>query len=259
MKYAALFIILGIGLASLVPTSESILARFVITNTALSFLGVGLGYGFLGPNVFMKRPDGQLSRFSYVLFWPYYLLNSLNLLLFRVVSKEGPYDQIGENLFLGCRLFSTDRRRMQGLGISAVLDVTCEFQEVRFLREQAAYHCIPVLDARAPTLSELEQGVRWLSENVARGPTYVHCALGHGRSATFLTAYLLYSDTGLTVDEAILVVSTRRPGVGIHPIQFERLKEFKESLDLSTGRQVGGPVAPATPGRVRRGIPSPQG
>ena len=250
MKYAALFITLGIGLASLVATSESLLARFVITNTALSFLGVGLGYGFLGPNVFMKRPDGQLSRFSYVLFWPYYLLNSLNLLLFRVVSKEGPYDQIGENLFLGCRLFSTDRRRIQGLGISAVLDLTCEFPEVRFLREGTVYQCIPVLDTRAPTLSELERGVEWLSNRVAKGPTYLHCALGHGRSATFLTAYLLYSDTGLTVEEAISLVTQRRPGVGIHPIQFERLQEFKESLDRNHERQGGGPVAPATPRRV---------
>jgi protein-tyrosine phosphatase len=168
-----------------------------------------------------------------VLFWPFLLLNWVNLFVFRAVVRERPYDEVAENLFLGFRLFGTDQEQMRELGIGAVLDVSSEFSEVRFLREGLDYRTIPVLDATPPTSAQLDQGVQWIRDGLSNGPIYVHCALGHARSATFVAAYLLTADPHLTVDDAIAHVKSKRPGAGLHRGQIASLKSFRARRDVN--------------------------
>jgi hypothetical protein len=236
MKFAILFFLVSITIGFFIPQRESLIAQALLANTALAFSVVGLGYGFLGPKVFMKSHNGRLHVLAYVFLWPFLLLNWVNLFVFRIVVRERPYDEIAENLFLGFRFFGTDQKHLRELGIKAVLDVSSEFSEVRFLRDGPDYRTIPVLDATPPTSAQLEQGVRWLRERLANGPTYVHCALGHARSATFVAAYLLTTKAHLTVDAAIAHVKGKRPGAGLHRAQIASLNAFKAKRDPeSTG------------------------
>jgi hypothetical protein len=76
----------------------------------------------------------------------------------------------------------------------AVLDMTCELPRRVFSSEalQVKYHCVPILDQTAPSPAQLCSAVRWCSEMRAEGmDVVVHCAFGHGRSATALVATLL--------------------------------------------------------------------
>lgn len=225
MKYAIVFILFGLTCAFYAATSPALAVKLIAAYFAVAFSGVGLAYAFIGHAAFLKKPNGQLSLLSYVLYFPYHLLNWLGLLGFRRGGKENAFDKIDENVYLGCRLNRGDRQDIERLGIKSVLDLTCEFSEIPALR-QLSYRCIPVLDTRAPSPEQLKSGAEWIQEESARGPVYVHCAMGHGRSALFVAAYLLLSGKARTAQEAIDTIKALRPRVGLHPEQVTLLEEM---------------------------------
>jgi hypothetical protein len=226
-KYAVLFGILSLGALAAMVVSTHWLLKFITLNTALAFGGVALGYGALGPSVFGKR-GAKLSWWSWLLFWPYFALNYLSLWLFRRTSPENAADEIAPGLWLGCRLWPRDEKQLPQ--IFAVLDLTAEFAEVAFLQKASHYLCVPVLDTTAPTIEELRHGVEFLQAHQHQGALYVHCALGHGRSATFVAAYLLKSSQVQTLEEALAHLKTVRPGVDLHLEQQRLLQEYFQSL-----------------------------
>jgi protein-tyrosine phosphatase len=225
MKYALVFLLFGAACAYHAATSQVLGAQVLAAWCAIAFGGVGLAYGFVGPRAFLKQPDGRLSWLSYALFGPYHALNWFSLLGFRRAAKENAWDKIGDNVFLGCRLSERDVPEIKRLGVLSVLDLTSEFSEVGALRA-LSYRCIPILDTRAPSLESLRDGAEWIDEGAARGPVYVHCALGHGRSATFVAAYLLRSRQARTVEEAIEKIQLLRPRIGLHPEQASVLRQL---------------------------------
>lgn len=226
-KYAILFGILGLGALAAMVISPHWLFKFITLNTALAFGGVALGYGVLGPSIFGKR-GANLSWWSWLLFWPYFALNYLSLWLFRRASRENAADEIAPALWLGCRLWPRDEKQLPQ--IFAVLDLTAEFAEVTFLQKATHYLCVPVLDTTAPTIEELRRGVEFLQTHLNQGPVYVHCALGHGRSATFVTAYLLASGQAKTVEEALSHLRKIRPGVDLHLPQQNLIEQYLQTL-----------------------------
>jgi hypothetical protein len=180
---------------------------------------VGLAFAARRPRLFMKRADGRLPFLSNLLFWPYYALNGLGLLLSRFLTREGRVSQVLPGLYLGPRLTWLDRPLLRSLKPAAVLDLTCELGECAELRGDAVYRCIPLLDTYAPDAKQLEEGVRFLTEHHARGPVYVHCALGHGRSALFVCAYLVASGHFPDVEAALAHLRAKRPGVSLNAAQ----------------------------------------
>ncbi len=235
MKYAVVFVAFGLACAFYAFAAQFLALRLVAGSCAVAFTGVGLAYGFIGPRAFLKKPDGRLSPLSYALYWPYHLLNGLTLLGFRRSGREKPFDQIAENVYLGCRLGERDKQAIAALGIASVLDLTCEFGETPALRA-LRYCCIPVLDTRAPSLAQLVSGAEWIHEKVAHGPVYVHCALGHGRSALFVAAHLLLSGKAQTAQEAISEIKAHRPGVGLHKEQVAVLDEMVKRLEPTSAQ-----------------------
>jgi protein-tyrosine phosphatase len=167
-----------------------------------------------------------LLPLSYLLFWPFHFLNHLSLTLFRWSRKSAPFTEILPGLYLGGRLCSRDARRLSELKIFAVLDLTSEFSEVRSLRETAAYMCIPLLDRTAPSPPQLEAAIGFISEQSRRGPVYVHCALGHGRSATVVLSYLLAIGKFANLDEALAYIQSKRPRVDLNQNQLRALQQF---------------------------------
>lgn len=225
MKYAIVFILFGLACAFYSAIPHVLAVRLITTSFAVAFSGVGLAFAFIGQRAFLKKPNGQLSFLSYILYWPYHLLNWFSLLIFRRCGRENAYDKIVENVYLGCRLSQSDKHDIEKLGIKSVLDLTCEFSELLSLR-QLSYCCIPILDTRAPSLVELKAGAEWIKEKTSKGPVYIHCALGHGRSATFVAAYLLLSGTARTPQEAIDKIKVLRPKVSLRPEQFALLEKM---------------------------------
>jgi protein-tyrosine phosphatase len=86
---------------------------------------------------------------------------------------------------------------------------------------------LPVLDGTAPSEEELRSAAAWVAAAVAEGPVYVHCALGHGRSACVVIAYLLSVGAVGCVAEGVQRLRSLRPGVRLQPPQLRLLRRFE--------------------------------
>ena len=105
-----------------------------------------------------------------------------------------------------------------------MVDLTAEFAEPRSVRNGRTYLCLPMLDAAAPEAAALQRAV--LSVVDWDGPVYVHCALGHGRSAMLVMAVLLETGRAASVAEAERMVRAVRPRVKVNAVQWRRLDDL---------------------------------
>ena len=225
-KTAGLLLVLSLGCVAVAIVWEQRLPRLIALSAAAAFFGVSVAYVFSWPGLLGKKRSGHLVPSSYFLFWPYHLFSYLSLLIFRLTGESAPFNEIEPGLYLGSRLLSRDERAMAALKIASVLDLTAEFPEVPFLRKLPAYLCIPLLDRTAPSQAQLKTGIAFIRERLPQGPVYVHCALGHGRSATVVLAYLVSSGKFANVETAIQHVRRKRPNVDLHACQRQALDQY---------------------------------
>ena len=221
------FLILSLGFLTGSVTARPIVLKLFFGNASLSFFLAALGYTGLGPRVFLKRTDGRVALWGYLLHWPYFIFYWVIFTISQFTDRNLPYSHVSGNLFLGRVPTFVDRPKIEEIGISNVLDLACEFPEPKFLRDSPTYVCVPLMDTEAPTLRQLEETVEWIRRSVLTGPTFVHCAFGHGRSVTCVTGYLLSKDPALTVEDAINIVRDNGQRVHLSEEQIERLHQFK--------------------------------
>lgn len=81
-----------------------------------------------------------------------------------------------------------------------VIDLTSEAKEATAFRERSNYLSLPVLDLTPPPANVLEKAVEAIRAHSAKGPVYVHCLLGIGRTAYVAGAWL--AATGKSADFA---------------------------------------------------------
>jgi hypothetical protein len=225
LKYSFLFLVLAVACVVLTLALWDFVGWFGIAflYAAVSFLLLAVAYMGAGPGLLLKRESGRHSILAWLLFGPYFLLNTLTFGLYRLMSREPAYVQVAPNVFFGRRLSRSECGANRWVG---VLDLAGEFAESHQLRELAGYKSLPVLDATAPTEEQLRSAVAWVTAGAASGPVYVHCALGHGRSACVVIAYLLSVGVVDTVAEGVRLLRSLRSGVRLHPAQRQRLRMF---------------------------------
>ena len=180
---------------------------------ALSFALVAAAYGGAGPRLLLKQASGRRSLLGWLLFAPYLALSELTFGLHRLLSREPAYVQVAPNVFFGRRLSDREHR---SAGWSSILDLAGEFSAARTVRARPGYRSLPVLDGAAPTEGDLHGAAAFLADAASSGPVYVHCALGHGRSACVVIAYLLSIGAVSTVAEGCERLRALRPGVRLH-------------------------------------------
>ena len=191
-------------------------------------MGVSCLFLLKKPNLFLKNATGSLSVMSYLIFWPYFMLNMIALGLFRVFYREKVFDEIVPNLYIGMKLWFIDYQQFTLKGIKSTLDLTSEFGETRFIQTGQNYLCIPLLDTTAPTLDQLTEAISWITAHLSKGPVFIHCALGHGRSATVVAGFLIQHEIVSEVKEAVAFIKAIRPKVSLHPNQLAILIKFTE-------------------------------
>jgi protein-tyrosine phosphatase len=224
MKYAIVFTLLGIELIALGVFLGG--AGWLLCWPGGSFVLVGAAYAGLGPRVFGKRRDGSLAWWSAALL-PYLGLTWLVWHLQRRLSREPCCHAVAPGLWLGRRPYAHEVPP----SVSLIVDLTAEFSEPGAVRVGRTYLCVPTLDSAATD----EKTFRDLVETIAgwQGGVYVHCALGHGRSAAVAAAVLLARGLASTVREAEQMLRQARPGV--------RLKKAQRALlALTTSNAASG-------------------
>ena len=229
MKYAIAFSVLAAGLLALAGSPASPVGRLLLLACAIASAGLALAYALRRTGLLGKRADGSLAPLAWLVFWPYLLTNFASLWLYRRLSREEPCSEIVPGRFLGGRPLRMDRAGFEERAIASTLDVTAEFPEVGYARA-GAYLCVPLLDTLPPTREQLCLAAEWIGQRMAKAPVLVHCALGHGRSASVVAAYLLSAGHASTAGEALALLLARRPGVGLHDAQRRALEEYATSL-----------------------------
>lgn len=209
----------GVGWVAVLP----LYAAFSFGVLAAAYLGAG-------PRLLFKRATGRRSPLGWLLLAPYLVLSAAAFGLYRLLSREPASVRVAPNLDFGRRLSA---REFRAGGWAGVLDLAGEFGAASPQRASAGYRSLPVLDAAAPSEAELRSAVAWLAGAVTAGPVYVHCALGHGRSACVVVAYLLSVGAVATVAEGVRKLRTLRPGVRLHPSQLRLLCRFEPAVSPS--------------------------
>ncbi|MBA4186413.1 MAG: hypothetical protein C0467_00195 [Planctomycetaceae bacterium] len=198
--------------------------------TAISFSLVALAYAGVGPLLFCKRASGQQTALSWLLFCPYFLVNSLIFQLHLLASREQAWAEVIPNLFFGRRLSNHEASTIMDHGWVAVFDLAPEFGETPVLRSSPGYRSFPILDATAPSEAQFDDLLHRLSATLATGPVYVHCALGHGRTGCVVVAYLLSVGMARSVRDGVQLLQSLRPGVRLNRSQHRALRNFQLRL-----------------------------
>lgn len=204
---------------------EGAWAKAVSAFAGVNFFCLSAACLFEKPGFWLKRTNGTVPPLSYALFLPLHILNRMSFTLITRISGERAADRVAENVWLGRRVTSEQARILFGSGPVATLDLTSEFQECAALRG-VNYLCLPTMDHGAPTQARMRAGVEFITANARERTVFVHCALGHGRSATVVAAWLLQNDPKLAVDDAIKQLRSVRPGVHLNGEQRRALEVY---------------------------------
>ena len=84
-------------------------------------------------------------------------------------------------------------------GIDCILNLCAEYCDLHWIEADQGFevYYLPIIDEKAPDLSELEKGLDWLDECIYLGKkVLIHCRFGIGRTGTVLNSYLLRRGLG---------------------------------------------------------------
>ncbi|MGD8744681.1 MAG: dual specificity protein phosphatase family protein [Candidatus Woesebacteria bacterium] len=136
---------------------------------------------------------------------------------------------IGSDLCKGgvCKIHGEEFKK---LGVSVEINLSKENNELP-PKDIETYLWLPTVDGYAPSVFQLNLGTCAMNHAVTSGKrVYVHCRNGHGRSPTLVAAYLI-AYRGLGLDEAIKLISQKRPEIHIEENQHEALVAFARKVE----------------------------
>ena len=210
----------GLGIACIWRGSHAGTLGFAWVWIGISLVLVGLAYGGVGPRVFGKSSDGKLSLIAIAVLFPFLLGTWTVWHLRRWISNGSAGQEIVPGIWLGRR--PCFRELPPGIGL--VIDLAAEFPADPVLTRRVRYVSMPVLDASAPPDGVFMNLVeRLLAETE---PVFVHCAVGHARSASVVAAVLIRMGLAADVDSAEALIRTKRPGVRLNRAQRQQVQRL---------------------------------
>jgi len=120
---------------------------------------------------------------------------------------------VGDGVWIG-RL--PDAALLRRFGIRGVLDLTAEHAGL-MAEDGIVVERLPMLDLATPRTVTLEEAVAAIERLRVHGPVLVHCALGYGRSAAAVAAWLHLTGRASTPATAAALVATARFGAHLSP------------------------------------------
>ncbi|HJQ57613.1 MAG TPA: phosphatase PAP2/dual specificity phosphatase family protein [Vineibacter sp.] len=175
---------------------------------------VGAFYGFIGADGFQKRANGQLSLAAGTLLLPYLIGAWINS---RLWTRAQPApDHVADGVWIG-RVPGT--REAAAQPARALLDLSAELfapRGVPTYRSQPALDLVP-LDATA-----LRRAAETIDDLQREGAVLVCCALGYGRSAAAIAAWLVQTGRAADTDAALARLRTVRPRIALDTAALAR-------------------------------------
>ena len=183
-----------------------------------NFLLLGIAHLRGWHRIFGKRDDGTLPLWSRAAFLPLLLLTSAVWRLLRL-GREPAQSVVSDRLVMGRRLLPSEVDRP----FENFVDLTAEFSEPAAIRRLPGYRAFPILDGSAPSPEALRAAV----ESLRPGPTFVHCAQGHGRTGLFALALLLQEGVARDVEDGLRILRTARPAIRLSKVQKQCIVGYR--------------------------------
>jgi protein-tyrosine phosphatase len=210
LRYGALFLTLGASVTALGAVIGG--AGLLLLWPALSFTVVGVAYVRARPAMLGKQHDGTIAAWALLFLAPFTLLALILVRAERLLSPEDAFNEVAPGLWVG----RWPKNAELPAGATRVVDLTAELTADRAVRAREGYLCEPVLDGTAPDLATFQSLIARLVDE--RG-VFVHCASGHGRSATLAAALLIARGAASSVEEAESLMQKKRPGIRLNALQ----------------------------------------
>lgn len=212
--------LLTVSAVTLGPWGYSLL-WFTVCAIALT-----IGYARPGTNIFRKSCDGTIPLPVKILFLPLFLYMWSMWHLFRKVSHERPFDQVSANLLVGRRLLTAELPEK----VHNYLDLTMEFEDPPAIRRVTNYICLPILNGGLPS----QAAIRYAFDRLENGPTYIHCARGHSRTALAALCLLAQRNTITGMEDGLTLLKKVRPSMHLNSGQRHFVKQFIERRHMSS-------------------------
>jgi protein-tyrosine phosphatase len=164
------------------------------------------------PRALGKRPDGTIAWWAWLAWAPLFGYMRLMHELARWFTRESVGDEVAPGVWVGRR----PRLHEVPPATAIVVDLCAELPEAPGVAARQRYLAVPTLDATAPTPREIAAAVDAVL--AAGGPAFIHCAFGHGRSATVAAAVLIRRGDA-TLDDVEPRMRARRPRIGLNADQ----------------------------------------
>ncbi|KAK1416562.1 hypothetical protein QVD17_32353 [Tagetes erecta] len=178
------------------------------------------------PMLLGKNTDGSFPIWSLIMFSPYlYFVRAFSALR-RLKSREQPYTEIVEGVYVGGWPSSPEKMPP---GKPAVVDCTCELPRV-CSGYGNGYLCVPTWDTRSPDPGGIEAAVRWACRKRTQNvPIFVHCAYGHGRSVAVMCALLVALGVVDDWKNAEKLIKEKRPYIRMNALHRKALEEWSKN------------------------------
>lgn len=245
MRYALAFSVLGIILAVLAIDqawrAEGVgwLLLAVEADGALVMLALAIAFGLRSAGVDVEGRTCQTGwRMTIAaLLLPYRALGRAALGASGWLDREGPINRLAPGIFIGRLPSRTTRVRLGREGIDAILNLCWEFPGPSTSARGPVCGHVPILDGAPPTDRQFDEAVRWVADRRAEGRCIlIHCAQGHGRTATIAAAVMVRFDLADDADDALARIQAVRPGARPSRTQRSALDRYlgRSSADRST-------------------------
>lgn len=185
-----------------------------------NFLAVAVAYLMRAPGIFGKQSSGRLRSMRVFLLFPYFLYSWMTWWLQTRLSSEPLCHEVAPGIWLGRRA----SRAELPADLKLVVDLSSEFPVACGVVEDLDYLCEPTLDLTAPSKEKFPELIERL--RACEVPAYIHCALGHGRSACVAAGVLLARGLAESFEEAEAKLKSVRPGVHLQRDQRRLVQEW---------------------------------
>ena len=219
MRFALVFGLLGAALAARSAGLADGVWRpraFGEMYLAACFLTLAAIYGFREAGVSVEdlllRPVWSIV--VRVVLLPFLVVGAVALYVARWFDREGLLNPVVPGLFIGRLPFPSELPELRAAGIEAVLNLCWEFPRLSGLDADSAIEMVrsPILDGSPPSDRQFQAAVQRVEQWRAEGrPVLIHCAQGHGRTATITAAILIRLGLASDVDEALSLIVAARP------------------------------------------------
>jgi hypothetical protein len=248
IKFAAMFGVLGLALAAMAVAQAGGAAGVSVLGLALEgwvavcFWVLAALYGLrcwgIPVEDALLRTGGRTVVLR-VAVAPYLLLAALVLAITRRLDREQPRSLVAPGVWIGRLPSASEYADLPRAGITAVLSLCWEFvPPSRRGRDQAvAVAWEPILDAAPPTERQFQVALERVNTWRSEGRTIlIHCAQGHGRSATIAAAALVATGRARDMDQALAQIQSARPRARLSPQQRDALQRFLRTSLPSASR-----------------------